>query len=34
MEKQESTVNVSLVDIKEERFSTLLKLLRVTPWVD
>ena len=36
MEKRESTlatVTVSLVDIKEERFSTLLKLLRVTAWV-
>ena len=36
MEKQESkqaTVTVSLVDIKQERFSTLLKLLRVTAWI-
>ena len=28
-----TTVTVSLVNIKEERFSTLLKLLRVTDWV-
>ena len=28
-----TTVTVSLVDIKEQRFSTLLKLLLVTAWV-
>ena len=36
MEKQENTIptiTTSLVDIKEERFSTQLKLLRVTAWV-
>ena len=36
IENQQSkqvTVTVSLVDIKEKRFSSLLKLLRVTAWV-
>jgi len=36
IENQQSkqvTVTVSLVDIKEERFSSLLKLIRVTAWV-